>query len=623
MHYRRQTKRLGSWPLPVLLGVALLVTLLAGCSFPGSTSNSTNNGHGAQAGGGGVSPTPTPHPITSKPNTGKVSGGQQLPLNEIKPLTFNLVYNDAAMERDVAQIYAPGSPTYHQFLTPSQIVQRYALSDAQMQLVENWLTSKGFTVVSIDPLRLGIQVQASVATIEKALNVNLRQYTINLFGSSYTFFVQENDPVISGPVSAYIQSVVGLDNFAFPVFKAPASLAAILATHAVGTTNCSGYGAKQTLTSSDLAHAYQVNTLYAHGFQGQGMTIGVAEFGDPFDPKDIASYAACAGVGTPNIQLVNVDGQLAPGHGEGEAALDLEMIAGLAPKAQILDYQSSLANTSFAQALVDVFNKVAADDRVQVLSVSYGTGEASFSISEQDAINRSLRNLAAEGISVFVASGDCGAFSDRIINIAMVSFPASAPYAIAVGGTHLQVNNAGARSSEVAWGNRDLSPVCQNEWGSGGGVSQNNDFTRPFWQVGPGTTTHYDGTSSLVFTINMTPVVAPNGLRQVPDIAAAAFPNIAMYYQGAWIAVGGTSAAAPIWAAGALLVDQALKQVNKPLMGGVPTIYSLANHPGAFHPFTDITSGNNLFYSATRGWNYVTGWGSPNFNDIVQLLSQS
>lgn len=602
----------------VILSIVLLGMLLAGCSLPGSTaSNSTQH-----TSTGGVNPTPTPHTITSKPNTGKTGGGQPLPLNEIKPLTFNLVYNDAAMERDIAQIYTPGSPTYHQFLTPDQIVQRYALSDAQLQVVKNWLTSQGFTIVSSDPLRLGIEVQASVATIEKALNVQLKLYTINLFGSSYTFFVQENDPVITGPVSAYIQSVVGLDNFAFPVIMPPSGIANILKASRSIAADCAHYGANQTLTSSNLASAYQVNTLYAHGYMGQGMTIGVAEFGDPFDPKDVANYAACVGAGTPNIQIVNVDGQLAPGSGEGEATLDLEMIAGLAPKAQIIDYQASLDNTSFAQALVDVFNKVAADDKVQVLSVSYGTGKSSFSVSEQDAINRSLRNLAAEGISVLISSGDCGAFSSRIINIAEVSFPASAPYAIAVGGTHLQVNSKGVRTSEDAWGNRDISPYCFNEWGSGGGVSQNSDFKRPFWQVGPGTTNHFDGTNSLVITENLIPVVAPNGLRQVPDVAAAAFPNIAFYYKGAWIAVGGTSAAAPIWAAGALLVDQALKQQNKPLIGGVPTIYRLANNPGSFHPFTDITDGNNLFYPATKGWSYATGWGSPNFNDILQLLLQ-
>jgi kumamolisin len=119
-------------------------------------------------------------------------------------------------------------------------------------------------------------------------------------------------------------------------------------------------------------------------------------------------------------------------------------------------------------------------------------------------------------------------------------------------------------------------------------------------------------------------VVAPNGLRQVPDVAAAAYPNIAVYYKGAWVASGGTSAAAPIWAAGALLIDQALQQKGKPALGGVPEFYNLANHPGNFHPYTNITANDStfsdlLFYKATKGWNYATGWGSPNFNDILQL----
>lgn len=607
-------------PLHVIFSCMLVGWLLAGCSFPG-TSSSTASTPTTTTSGGGVKPGATPHPVTSKPNTGKISGGQPLPLNEIKPLTFNLTYNDAAMEQDVEQIYTPGSPTFHQFLTPAQIVQKYALSDSQLQTVQDWLTQHGFTFVSVDQLRQGIQVTASVATIEKALSVKLQEYTIPLFGSNYTFFIQESDPVISGPVAAYIQSVVGLDNFAFPIFKPPSNLAQLAALQGVQGANCSKYGANQTLTSANLASAYQINTLHSQGFQGHGMTIGVAEFGDTFDPNDVANYAACSGAGSPNIQRIDVDGHLASGTGQGEATLDLEMIAGLAPKATILDYQASLANTSFAQALLDVFNKVAADDKVQVLSVSYGAGESNFSTSEQDAVNRSLRNLAAEGISVFISSGDCGAFANRFTHIAMVSFPASAPYAIAVGGTYLQVNKQGARTNETAWGQGDFLPYCiGNEWGSGGGVSQNSDFKRPTWQTGTGTTTKYNGLTSLVFTIGLTPVTAPNGLRQVPDVAAAAFPNIALFFQGAWGRTGGTSAAAPIWAAGALLVDQALQQQNKSLLGGVPTIYSLANKPGSSHPFSDITSGNNLFYNATKGWDYATGWGSPNFNDILQLL---
>jgi kumamolisin len=184
------------------------------------------------------------------------------------------------------------------------------------------------------------------------------------------------------------------------------------------------------------------------------------------------------------------------------------------------------------------------------------------------------------------------------------------------------VNDSNVRTSETVWGAGDNLPVCSNNWGSGGGVSENTDFKRPSWQTGTGTTTRYDGALSHVFIRPLdfaATVSAPNGLRQVPDVAAAAFPNIAIYYKGAWVASGGTSAATPIWAAGALLVDQALQQKGKAAIGGVPEFYSLANHPGNFHPYNDITAGDNLFYSATAGWDYTTGWGSPNFSDILQL----
>ncbi len=605
---KRQRKNILWFSVQLALSMTMIGFLVSACALSGSPANST------------VQTTPTKSTQSSGPLAGKPAGatnlpnGKPLPANEIKPLTFNLVYNDAAMEQDVAQMYTPGSATYHQFLTADQIIQKYAPSNAQVQQVENWLQQNGYTVVSIDPMRSSIKVQASVATIENSLHIKLNAYTI----LGREIFIQDGLPKLTGVASSLVSSVVGLDNFAFPSFK-PAFNTTSATLNASG--NCNAYGAQQTLTRDKLAGAYQISQLYTQGLQGQGMTIGVAEFGEPYNMQDVANYAACVGLPTPNIQNINVDGTVAPGSGQGEAAMDLELIAGLAPKAQILDYQANINNTSFAQALVDVFNKVASDDKVQVLSVSYGEYEDAFSASEQAAVNKSLRTLAAEGISVFISSGDCGAYSERIKNIAVVSFPASAPYAIAVGGTHLQVGNNNTRTSESAWGQDSPIPVCANNWGSGGGVSQNSAFKRPAWQVGPGTTNHYNGASGLVFDLllGFTPVNAPNGLRQVPDVSAAAYPNIAIYYQGAWVAAGGTSAAAPIWAAGTLLVDQGLKQASKSSLGSVPEMYTLANHPGKFHPYTDITTGNNLFYPATRGWDYATGWGSPNFNDILQL----
>ncbi len=217
----------------------------------------------------------------------KLPVGQPLPQNEVKSLTFNLAYNDATFERDLAQIYTPGSPAYHQFLTPDQVIQRYALSDSQLKIVQDWLTQHGYTIVSTDSLRSGIKVQATVSNIEHSLNIQLSSFSI----LGHQFFMQQGVPTLTGQVASLVQSVVGLDNFAFPTFKPPFSFTG--STSADGA-NCSKYGVNQTLTRDKLAAAYQINQLYKQGFQGQGMTIGVAEFDEPYDPKDIANYAACA-----------------------------------------------------------------------------------------------------------------------------------------------------------------------------------------------------------------------------------------------------------------------------------------------------------------------------------------
>ena len=355
------------FPLQLAFGIAIIALLVSACSLPGAQSATPTKTTGTT----GLTPTPTSkkttHPVADQPSgTGELPSGTPLPQNEVKPLTFTLVYNDAAMEQDVAQMYTPGSATFHQYLTPDQIVQRYALSDAQQRQAIDWLTQHGYTVDSTDALHTSIKVHATVATIERTLNIKLNAYTIN----GYQFFLQEGEPKLPEPVSSLVSSVIGLDNFALPQFQPPFGFVTRDATSL--SSDCSKYGAKQTLTRNKLAAAYQVNQLYQQGYQGQGMSIGVAEFGDTYNPQDLASYAACVGIAPPNVQNIDVGGHLAAGSGQGEAIMDLELIAGLAPKAQILDYQTDGKSTSFAQSMVDVFNRVATDHKVQVLSVSYG-----------------------------------------------------------------------------------------------------------------------------------------------------------------------------------------------------------------------------------------------------------
>jgi kumamolisin len=350
-----------------MAGLLLLGMLLGACTTAGGSSAS-NNASGTPgvtpiANGGSRAVGERPPAIPGLPQ------GTPLPAGLILPLNFHLVYNDGAMEQDVARIYTPGSPGYHQFLTPAQILGRYAESDAQLSVVKRWLSDHGYRILGLDPLRASLRVEAPVSSIEASLGIQLESFTV----SGHQFFLQVGTPTLSGEIAGLVQAVVGLDNFALPIFKPPfASL-----EHASGQNACAGYGAKLNLTRERIAAVYQENALYQQGLQGQGMSIGVAEFDEPYMQSDINTYTSCAGLGAAHIQNIQVDGPTAPGAGEGEAALDLELIAGLAPGAQIFDYQvgTQHGNIAFAQALVDLFTRVASERRVQVLSVSYGAGD--------------------------------------------------------------------------------------------------------------------------------------------------------------------------------------------------------------------------------------------------------
>jgi kumamolisin len=601
----------------------LLAFLLNACVFPGLSSSTTRTQRSASSAATVVSrqaPTPLPdnHVIVDRPIIHTLPPGQAVPQDLVLPLTINLLYNDTALERTLAQIYTPGSPLYGHYLRPQQIRQAFGPSDDQIQNVRQWFSSQGYRILAVDSLATSLRVEASVGTIEHSLHLQLQQYIQQNGQFSQKFYLPTGQPMLPAHIASLVQSIIGLSTFG--IFQPEQRSQQSGPTAAAKPGDCRQYGARQTLTHAQLAAAYQFDQLYQHGLQGQGTSIGILELNESFDSHDVAQYFACTGVQPPSIEVENVVGKVAPGSGQGEAALDIELAGSLAPQAHLVIYQAQEAST---QDMLAIFQRVAAENRVAAFSVSYGAPENALSDNEQLSLARALRIMATEGISVLVSSGDCGAFSERLPNIALVEMPSAVPYAIAVGGTTLQVNVHNERTTETAWGRMTgAGSFCQNDWGSGGGVTQSSLFKRPSWQTGPGLNSHYDGTADLILTPDLAPVQAPNGLRQVPDVAAAA-DNIAIFWNGRWVRAGGTSAAAPIWAAGLALVDQGLRQLHKPLFGSTPTVYWLANHPGRSQLFNDVVSGDNGFYHATPGWDYVTGWGSPNFFAILQRLQSA
>jgi kumamolisin len=237
-----------------------------------------------------------------------------------------------------------------------------------------------------------------------------------------------------------------------------------------------------------------------------------------------------------------------------------------------------------------------------VVSISLGIDEPDTSSDDVRAIDSSLQQLTkVEHMTVFVASGDCGAFDDETFGDLSVDFPASDPWAVAVGGTKLSVDGHGKRADESAWSEFPNIFKCKNSWGTGGGNS--SLFHRPDWQNANGVNNKYS-----------------QNARQLPDLSAVA-DNLAVYFQGQWGDVGGTSAAAPIWAAGQALVNEdTIERLGT--FGYSPRFYyAVADMNAGGNAYFDVSSGNNQYYQATQGWDYTTGLGTPNLGSFDQVAS--
>jgi kumamolisin len=205
-----------------------------------------------------------------------------------------------------------------------------------------------------------------------------------------------------------------------------------------------------------------------------------------------------------------------------------------------------------------------------------------------------LTEAAAAGVTVTVAAGDNGSTDGVSDGHQHVDFPASAPHALACGGTSLRLVN-GAIESQTVWNH-----------GSGGGATGGGisiEFPLPSYQTSAGLPSNAD--------------TGQPG-RGVPDVAGDADPQTGytISVDGQTETIGGTSAVAPLWAGLVACLNQGL---GKPVGFVQPQFYANAAQSG----FTDITQGNNGAYQAGPGWDACTGLGSPDGTALYRALGGS
>ncbi|MBO0780244.1 MAG: S8/S53 family peptidase, partial [Ktedonobacteraceae bacterium] len=439
--------------------------------------------------------------------------------------------NEQAYDRLLAQMYDPQSSLYHHFLTPQQFAEQFGATKQQQQQVVDYLRGYGISVGQIAPNGLLIDASASVAQVEAAFNVQVNYYQ----QGARRFYANAQPPRVPASLASLILSIGGLDN---SMQMRPLVNRAPLAA--------GGYGPAQ------LLGAYDGEVLHQAGVQGEGQTVAVFEL-DGYKASDINQYFSQFNLGQPDLTNVLVDGfDGTAGEGAIEVELDIQVVAAMAPKAAQIVYEGP--NTT--QGVNDTYSRIVNDNKAKIVSVSWGLCEADSGAAELQTLDAIFKQAAGQGISVFAAAGDSGAYDCNNSSLGVDS-PAGDPYVIGVGGTNLQLNS-NAYGSETVWSN--ASDTQRGPKGSGGGGGLSSVFQQPDWQVGPGVQNQYS-----------------NGKREVPDVAADADPQTgyAVYCtvsasgcpSSGNVTVGGTSAAAPLWAGSAALMNEYLQKQGKSPLG--------------------------------------------------------
>jgi len=526
---------------------------------------------------------------------GSLPQAQQMNLSIVLPLR-----NQSALTGLLGRLYDPSSLDYRHFLSVAEFTEQFGPTVADYQAVVDFALAKGFSVTGTPANRLIVPISGSVAQVEKAFHLRMNVYQHPT--ENRTFYSPDREPSLD--LSVPVAHIAGLNNYSVP------QPAVTRGASAQGFANAAamGSGPGGSYLASDMRAAYYGGTTLT----GSGQAVGLFEF-NAYDVSDVTasfdgtatstqvgngyllSYTPAKGGTTYKVQVndVYVDGTSEGYFDDSEQVLDIVQAVGMAPGlSQVRVYISGGSD-------INIFNAMASENIAKQLSCSW-----SWIPDDPSTEDFIFEEFAAQGQSLFVASGDYGAFDpyqDYQNLYDDYFYPADDDWVTSVGGTDLLTDGkAGPRSSETAWSS------------SGGGISPNGVLI-PSWQAGIANSSN-GGSASL---------------RNVPDVAAEANTDNYSCDMGActedW---GGTSFAAPRWAGFTALVNQQAEATSNPSVGFLnPAIYAIGEGRNYDSDFHDITSGNNdccglpISYNAVPGYDLVTGWGSPAGQELIDALA--
>jgi subtilase family serine protease len=526
----------------------------------------------------------------------------------------------AALATFATAVSTPGNALYRHYIAAGAFPSLFGPTASAISAVRDWLRSVGLKDSAVSADHLYFSVTASATQFERAFSIGFNRYDVR----GRIAYANTQAPLVAGSAASAIQGILGLDDLTQAVHSSmlrlvPSPKASVTPQVVTGGPQpCTD--AKDTATDYDsytadqLASAYRFTSLYEAGDEGAGVTVALFELASNLN-SDIKAYQACFKTSA-TVTYIKEDGGTTSQNGSDEAVLDIEDVIGLAPKAAIDVYRAPNSETG----LYDNYDGIVAADSAKVISTSWGECESSAGSSVLSEEATLFEKAASQGQSVFAAAGDDGdaaCYPSTGSTALAVLDPASQPYVTGVGGTTLET--LGPPPTQEVWNESALE-----EGAGGGGVSAS--WAMPSYQTGAPSSLHVINSNS-----SGTPCGAASGsyCREVPDVSADADPQTGyvIYYEGGWTVYGGTSAAAPLWAAFTALTDAWSGCSGGGLGFANPTLYKIAGSSSYAKSFSDITSGNNDYFGAHGGlypagtaYDMASGLGTPIGSDLPSAI---
>jgi len=581
---------------------------------------------------------------------------------------------EAALQRFLSDAHNPGSSVYHKWITPEQFGGLYGPADSDIQAAVSWLSSHGFRVSSVTKAKSLIEFSGTAANVRDAFHTEIHRYTIN----GEIHYANAAELAIPEALIPLVRGISPINNFGLKPavvsggkarYSRSTGKAAPLFTKPDGSTDFFA------IAPEDFATQYDVGPLYASGVNGTGQVIGILGVSN-IDLSLVNDFRQLFGLSNNPTQVV-IDGgdpgiEPLPGS-DLEAYLDVELSGAVAPNATVNLYISD--GSQVQDPLVLAALRAIEDNQASVLSLSVSSCESDLGPSGNQMWAGLWQQAAAQGQTVFVASGDSGSAGcdfdgqQAATQGLAVNGIASTPWNVAVGGTDFfypgyasgpssaapfwnQTNDSSngslkqslleqpwdaafgfnilGNSESISGGGGGASGCVQSTKGTSGQVVCLAGYAKPIWQTGPG--------------------VPNDGVRDLPDVSLFAGAGLNLSYYAICAStgdcattggsqpqvslVGGTSASSPAMAGLMALVNQKYGRQGQADF----TLYALARAQlGVFH---DITSGTDNvpcqqgtpdcsldtngdgFYSLQKypagpGYDLATGLGSVDANVLV------